>query len=104
MGKWVGVIGYAIDNNDGHGIHVEEIIERHCVGDLLRNTRKLQSADKVNDDVAISNQISIIADPFAYANFCNIRYITYLGSKWKVSSVDVQYPRLILDIGGLYNA
>ena len=62
-----------------------------------------QGAETVNDNVVISNQISIIADPFAMSNFHNIKYVEYMGTRWKITSVDVQYPRLLLTLGGVYN-
>ena len=71
---------------------------------MIRNTRKLQGAEKVNDDISIANEISVVADPFACQNFHRMRYIEFMGAKWKVSNVEVQYPRLILTIGGVYNA
>ena len=83
---------------------MEQITERNYYGDVIRNTRRLQSADKVNDDINISNEISIVADPYANDHFYAIRYVVFQGAKWKVSNVDVQYPRLILSLGGLYNA
>ena len=69
----------------------------------MRNTRNLQTADQLNDNVNIANQISIVADPFANQHFHNMRYVAYMGAKWKVTTVEVQRPRLILTIGGLYN-
>lgn len=101
--KWHGEIGYAETVETEPGIWVEQITERHHYGDVVRNTRMLQSADQVNDNINISNSISIVANPYASQNFHNIRYITFMGTKWKVSNIDVQYPRLILTLGGLYN-
>jgi len=46
---------------------------------------------------------SIPIDINEVVNFQNIRYITYLGTNWKVTSIDTQYPRLVLSIGGVYN-
>ena len=82
----------------------EQLTERPYYGDVIRNTRKLQGAEKVNDDISIANEISVVADPFACQNFHRMRYIEFMGAKWKVSNVEVQYPRLILTIGGVYNA
>ena len=81
----------------------EEFTERKYYGDLLRNSRRLQGSQQVNDDITISNQISILADPYAVQHFHAIRYAELFGTKWKVSSVEVQYPRLILELGGVYN-
>ena len=103
MPKFYGSIGYAISKETAPGVWVEDIVEHEYSGDVYRNTRKLQSGDQVNDSIDISNEISILSDPFANENFHSIRYVTYMGAKWKVSSVEVRYPRLILTVGGLYN-
>lgn len=103
MAKFCGVIGYAMTNETEPGIYEEQIIENEYYGDVIRNTRRLKEAAKVNDDINISNQISIIADPFANHNFYAMRYIVFMGVKWKIVEVEVQHPRLILTIGGLYN-
>ena len=103
MPKFYGNIGYAISKETAPGVWVEDIVEHKYSGDVYRNTRKLQSGNQVNDSIDISNEISILADPFANENFHSMRYVTYMGAKWKVSSVEVRYPRLILTVGGLYN-
>ena len=103
MPKFYGAVGYAKTVETSPGVSVEQIIERNYYGDVIRNTRRLQSADKVNDDINISNEISIVADPYANDHFYAIRYVVFQGAKWKVSNVDVQYPILILSLGGLYN-
>jgi len=103
MAKFYGPIGYAVTTETTPGVWTEEITEHFYYGDLLQNVRRLQSGDHLNDDINISNKISILADPFAYTNFHTIRYVEFMGTKWKVSEVDVQYPRLILTIGGVYN-
>ena len=103
MPKFCGNIGYAISKETTPGVWIEDIVERQYFGDVYRNTRKLQSGNQVNDNIDISNEISILSDPFANENFHSMRYVTYMGAKWKVSSVEVRYPRLILTVGGLYN-
>lgn len=103
MPKFYGSIGYAISKETVPGVWEEDIVEHQYSGDVYRNTRKLQSGNQVNDNIDISNEISILSDPFANENFHSMRYVTYMGAKWKVSSVEVRYPRLILTVGGLYN-
>lgn len=103
MGKWFGKIGYAVTEETTPGVWVEQITERTYYGDIIHNTRRLQTSDKLNDDINVSNEISIVADPFARDNFHAMRYIEFMGTRWKVSSVEVQYPRLILSLGGVYN-
>ena len=104
MARWCGVIGYAETLEIEPGVWSEEFTERKYYGDLLRNSRRLQGSQQINDDITISNQISILADPYAVQHFHAIRYAELFGTKWKVSSVEVQYPRLILELGGIYNA
>ncbi len=103
MTRWCGVIGYAETLEIEPGVWSEEFTERKYYGDLLRNSRRLQGSQQINDDITISNQISILADPYAVQHFHAIRYAELFGTKWKVSSVEVQYPRLILELGGVYN-
>ena len=103
MAKWHGKIGYAEMVEKEPGRWNEQITERPYFGDAIRNTRLLQNSGGVNDNINIGNQISIVADPYANQNFHSMRYVEFMGNKWKITNVDVQYPRLILTIGGLYN-
>jgi hypothetical protein len=103
MDKFYGEIGYATTVETSPGIWEEQLSTREYYGDVIRNIRKLQTSGSVNDNINVSNIISILADPFANENFHAIRYVVYMGSKWKVTDVDVKYPRLNLTLGGLYN-
>ena len=103
MGKCFGRIGYAEQLETTPGVWEEKIVERNYYGDVVRNYRKLESSGEVNDNINVSMEISIVADPYAIQNFHAMRYIEYMGSLWKLSNVEVNYPRLILQIGGVYN-
>ena len=103
MAKFYGVIGYAETVETKRGVWRPKIIEKEYFGDLTRNTRRYESAGQVNDNLNIANEISIVADPYARQNFHSMRYVEFMGAKWKITSVEVQYPRLILTIGGVYN-
>ena len=103
MAKWYGAIGYAETVEVRPGVKEEQITELNYFGDLVRNSRRLMSTDQLNDNINVANEISILADPFAEQNFHKIRYVEFMGAKWKISNVDVQRPRLILTLGGLYN-
>lgn len=103
MAKWYGKIGYAETAETTPGVWTDQTVEREYFGDLIRNTRRLQTADKVNDDITISNELSIVADPYAINNFHSMRYAEFLGTKWKITNIEVQYPRLLLTLGGIDN-
>ena len=96
MAKWYGPIGYAESVEIRPGVHKDVITERMYSGDLLQNSRSLQSSDQLNDDINVANKISIIADPFAYQNFHSMKYVEFMGAKWKITKVEVNHPRLIL--------
>ena len=103
MSKYYGSIGYAITEETSPGIWEERIFERQYFGDIIRASRVLESSNYLNDNLNVNNSFSIVADPYAYQNFQNIRYLEWNGTKWKVRTVEVEYPRLLLTIGGVYN-
>lgn len=103
MGKFYGSIGYAETVETSPGVWVEQITERKYYGDANRDSRRLQSANQLNDNINVSSEISIVADPYAYNHFHSMRYVEFMGAKWKISTVEPKPPRLILTLGGLYN-
>jgi hypothetical protein len=104
MAKFYGLIGFDAETVETRpSVWEKQIIERNYYGDLVRNTRRLESSGNVNDNINISNQISIIADPYANQNFHKMLYVKFMGTKWKITNVEVQYPRLVLTIGGEFN-
>ena len=103
MAKWYGIVAFAKTVETSPGVWTKQITERNYYGDMVRNSRRLQSTDQLNDDITLSNDISIVSDPFADENFRSILYVEIMGTKWKVTNVEVQFPRLLLTTGGLYN-
>lgn len=103
MAKWFGKVGYEITDNTMPGVWEPQITERPYFGDMLSDISKRSSTNKVNDDLNVANRISIISDPFANQHFSQIKYVEIMGTLWEVSTVEVQYPRLILTVGGVYN-
>ena len=103
MAKWFGKIGYAITSETESGIWEPTIVEKEYYGDLTTDRRKRQNSGEVNDNINLANVISIIADPFAIQNCSYMAYVEVMGTRWKISDIEVQYPRLILTVGGVYN-
>lgn len=104
MGKFYGPIGYAEMVETKPGVYKPQITVHYYSGDVIKNaSRQTQSSDSTNDDITIDNQFSIIADPFAYQNFLKMKYIGYMGVNWKITNVKVERPRLIVNVGGVYN-
>ena len=104
MAKFYGPVGYVDVVEYEPGSYEEQVTEHYYSGDWVRNNGKFHtSPDSVNDNVNVANELSIISDPYSTNNFLKIRYVEFMGAKWKVTNVDVKYPRLVLTIGGLYN-
>ena len=103
MGRFYGKIGFATLIETAKGVWQEQITTRTYYGEVLRNMSKTQGAETLNDNLNVENKLSIVADPFAYANFYTMRYVDWMETLWKITSVEVQRPRLILTIGGVYN-
>ena len=105
MAKFYGIIGYEKETIEtSPGIWEERCETRLYFGDVLRNSRRLQTvSDQLNDNITVSNEISIVADPYAMCHFHSMRYVEYSGTKWKITNVTVQPPRLILTLGDVFN-
>lgn len=103
MGKFYGAVGYGETFESAPGIWEERLIVRRYYGDIHKVSRRWEKGEGLNDDLRINNSISIVADAYAYGHFSNIRYVEWMGTKWKVSDVEVQRPRLIFTLGGVYN-
>lgn len=103
--KYYGRIGFMVteEEPDNPSVYSEKLVYKTYSGDVERNMTKWSSSDKLNDDLNVSNSVSIVADPFAYNHSSSIRCIEFMGSLWKVDSVTVRFPRLVLSIGGVYN-
>ena len=103
MAKFYGKIGYIKTVEIEPGVWQEQSIERDYYGDIIRNTSRYQQSTNINDNIDLGNTFSIISDPFASENFQHMRYIVYMDTKWKISNVEIQYPRLLISTGGVYN-
>lgn len=103
MAKYYGAIGFKESVETSPGIWEDRITERYYYGNLEHNSRRWENSGNQNDDLSISNRLSIIADAYAYQNFHAIVYAQFMSIKWKVNTVEVEHPRLVLQIGGEYN-
>ena len=108
MARFYGSVGFALEAREGTGAYEgvvmdTQVIERNYLGDVTRNTRKWENGHDINDTLVINNQISILADAYAFEHFYATKYVRWMGACWKVTNVEVQRPRLILTIGDVYN-
>lgn len=103
MAKYSGKVGFGTSVESTPGVWVDEITERSYFGDVNRADRMLTEGEQLNDDLRVNNEISIVADAYASEHFFAIRYVEWAGQRWKVSHAEVRRPRLILQLGEVYN-
>lgn len=108
MSKFYGPVGYVTQNEISPGVWGDVVTERFYRGDIIQNFRKWDNSEEngkeqKNDNIILSNRISIIADIFAYENLATIRYVLWMGVRWRVNTIEIQRPRLILILGAVYN-
>ena len=104
MAKWFGKVGYSETVETSPGVHTPKITVHEYTGDVIRNTTGWSvNPDSTNDDLTVSSQISIVADPFAIEKFYSMKWIEFMGTRWKITKVEPQLPRLLLTLGGVYN-
>jgi hypothetical protein len=103
MARFHGRVGYGTPVETKPGVWVDSIVERLYFGDVIRNTRELREGENLNPDLSVQNSISIVADAYAFDHFHAIRFVEWAGALWRVSSVEVQRPRLLLRLGEVYN-
>lgn len=100
--KWIGNIGFA-QTVEHDGIWDDELVIKKFTGELIKKNFNFHGSGDINDDLTINHQLSILSNKFIYDNFQSIKFVEVMGVKWKVKSVEVQYPRLILSLGGVWN-
>ena len=103
MAKFAGLVGYVTQKESTSGVWLPETVERKMHGDVIRAASSFNANEKVNEDVILQQRISLVGDQYAYANFTGLKYVTYLGVKWKVLSIEVNRPRLVVTLGGVWN-
>lgn len=105
MARFYGPVGYgeSVETPPESGVWVDTISEISYFGDVIRNTRKMESGESLNDDIKVGNSISIVADDYAIEHFFKIKYVQWAGTLWTVTNVEVKSPRLILSLGSVYN-
>lgn len=103
MAKFHGRVGFGETVEGAPGVFADTIVEHTYYGDIVQNRRVLRSGENLNKDLAVGNSISIVADAHARGNFFAIRYVEWAGELWVVTNVEAQLPRLILQLGEVYN-
>lgn len=105
MAKFHGEVGYGntVETPPDSGIWIDDIQEKQYYGDVIRNTRRAEPGESLNDDLVVNNSIAIVADQYAIDHFFKIKYVRWMSTLWVVTNVEVKTPRLVLSLGSVYN-
>lgn len=111
MARFYGKVGFAVTREVRPGIFKEVYKEKYYKGDIVKSNRRWDAADKLNDDISINNDISIISDSFAMSHFGVMRYVRFKGRKgekdqlFEITSamLDTDTHRITLSLGGVFN-
>jgi hypothetical protein len=105
MARFYGEVGYGTTEEQpaASGVWVDVMIEEPYFGDVIRNIKRAEAGEGLNTDIAVNNAISIVASPYAIGHYFEIKYVRWEGVLWTVTAVEVRLPRLILNLGSVYN-
>lgn len=104
MARFHDKVGFLIPTSDLEtGMASSEPVERPYYGRILEHTRRWSSNEHVNDDLVLSNQIAITANDYAFKHMSSIAYVHWMHGWWKVESIRVKAPEIVLTLGGVWN-
>lgn len=106
MAKFMGKVGFAEYLETAPDVHQEVVTEKPYLCETKRSYQRYSSSavGSTNDDVVMSNQIEIVCgNEYAFSHVSFIKYVTYKGVRWKVQSFEERFPRIVLNLGEVYN-
>lgn len=103
MAKFSGLVGYITQSETSPGIWSPVEETTMMKGDIIRQSANGQNGDKVNSDISLNHRVSLIGDAYSFGNYYNFKWIEVNGVKWVISSIEIQRPRLIVTLGGVWN-
>lgn len=103
MARFSGTLGFAQTVETTPGVWEDVVQERSYKGDVLQNFKRFEQGNDAHDGVRLTNQISILADPYAFENMNALRYVKLNGLYWEIQSIEINRPRIDLMLGGVYN-
>lgn len=103
MAKYAGLVGYVSLVESPPGVWNQVSNPKRMRGDIIRQSSSNQNGDKVNSDITLNHRVSLIGDAYSLGNYSDIKWIEIDGKKWEVNSIEIQRPRIIVTLGGVWN-
>lgn len=102
MSRFSGKLGFVITRETEEGVWLEDKIEIPVKGTIRSLYVRNDNNSSVNSNLRLTNEISILLNSKINTYLETLKYVIWKGSKWEVQSIGVNYPRLTINLGGLY--
>ena len=102
MSRFSGKLGFVMTQETEEGVWLENFVELSAKGTIRSLYVRNDNNTTVNTNLRLTNEISILLDSKIQTYLETLKYVVYKGSKWEVQSIGVNYPRLTINLGGLY--
>lgn len=102
MSRFSGKLGFVITRETEEGVWLEDKIELPAKGTIRSLYVRNDNNSSVNSNLRLTNEVSILLNTKIQSYLETLKYVIWKGSKWEVQSIGVNYPRLTINLGGLY--
>lgn len=104
MARYSGLVGYVTQEETVPGVWSPVENPRTMKGEIIRQSSTNPDHGKINSDISLNHRVSLWGDAYAFDSYYAIKWIQIDGRKWEVTSVEIKRPRIIVTVGGLWNA
>ena len=102
MPRFSGKLGFVMTRETEEGVWLEEKIEIPIKGTIRSLYVRNDNNSSVNTNLRLTNEVSVLLNSKIATYLETLKYVVWKGSKWEVQSIGVNYPRLTINLGGLY--
>ena len=102
MSRFSGKLGFVMTRETEEGVWLEDVVEIPVKGTIRSLWVRNDNNASVNTVLRLTNEISVLMDTKIKTHLETLKYVVWKGSKWEVQSIGVNYPRLTINLGGLY--
>ena len=102
MSRFSGKLGFVKTRETEEGVWLEDFVELSVKGTIRSLYVRNDNSSSANTNLRLTNEISVLMDSKIQTYIQTLKYVVWKGSKWEVQSIGVSYPRLTINLGGLY--
>lgn len=102
MSRFSGKLGFVRTRETEEGVWLEDSVEIPVKGTIRSLYVRNDNNSSVNTNLRLTNEVSVLLNSKIQTCLETLKYVIWKGSKWEVQSIGVNYPRLTINLGGLY--